>query len=95
MMSQVYFRICKFLKRWSESTAQNRHELTILYEYCQNALKCDHLKTENLPYNPLYLSSGSKRSEPDSKYSDLIGNMPAFNCLYLFHYFLDRAEVHL
>ena len=32
----------------------------------------DHFKTENSPYKPLYYSLGSKRLEPDSKYSDLI-----------------------
>ena len=52
----------------------------------------DHLITENLPYKALYFCPGSKRLEPDSKYSDLIGAMSAFNCLYLGHYFSDRAE---
>ena len=69
------------------------HVLTILVEHCQNGLKYDHLKTENLPYKPLYFSPGSKHLEPDSKYSDLIGAMSAFNCLYLDHHFSDQADI--
>ena len=34
---------------------------------------------KNLPYERPYFSPGSKRLEPDSKYSDLIGTMSAFN----------------
>ena len=62
--------------------------LTILDEYCQNGLKYDNLKTENLPYKPLYFSPGSKRFEPDSKYSYLMGTISAFSCLNLGHYIL-------
>ena len=36
--------------------------LKILDEYRQNGLKRDHLKTENLPYKPLYFSPRSKHS---------------------------------
>ena len=53
----------------------------------------DPLTMENLPCKPLYFSPGSKRLEPAAKHSDLIGTMPAFNCLYLGHYFSDRAEI--
>ena len=60
---------------------------------CQNKLKYDHLKVQNLSYKPQYFSPGSKRLEPDSKYNDLIGTMSAFNCLYLGHYMSDRAEI--
>ena len=81
------------LKRWSESAPQNRHVLTIVDEYCQNGLKYDHLEIENLPYKPLYFSLGSIRLAPDSKYSDLIGTMPAFNYLHLDPYLSDQAEI--
>ena len=67
--------------------------LTILGKNCQNRLKYGQLKAEDLPYEPMYISPGSKHLEPDSKYSDLIGTMSAFNCLYLGHYFSDRAEI--
>ena len=30
--------------------------------------------------------------DPGSEYSDLIGTMSVFNCLYFGHYFLNRAE---
>ena len=49
-------------------------------------MKYDYLTMENLPDKPQYLSPGSKRLEPVSKYYDLIGTMSAFNCLYLGHY---------
>jgi len=81
------------LTTWSESAPENRHVLTILGEYCQNGMKYDHLAIENLQNTNLYFSPGSKRLEPDTKYSDLIGTMSVFNCLYLDHYFLDRAEI--
>ena len=67
--------------------------MTILDEYCQNGLKYDHLKTENLLYSPLYFSPGSERLEPDTKYSDLIGTTSVFNYLYLNHYDSDRAKL--
>ena len=69
------------------------HVLTILGWCCENAMKYDHLTIENLLYKSLYLSPGSKRLEPASKYSDLIGTMSAFNCLYVGHYLSDRAEI--
>ena len=67
--------------------------LAILGEYRQNGLENGHLKAENFPYKLLYFSPGSKLLEPDSKYRDLIGNMPAFNCLYHGHYFSDQAKI--
>ena len=76
-----------------ESARKNRHMLRMLYEYCQNRLKYDHLKTENLLWKPMYFSPGSTHLEPDSKYSDLIGTMSAFNCLYLSHYVSHSAEI--
>ena len=78
---------------WSECISPNRHVLKVLNEYFQNGLKYNHLKTENLPYKPLYFSPGSKPLEPASKYSDLIGTISAFNCLYHDHYLSDRAEI--
>ena len=56
-------------------------------------MKYGHLKIENMPHKPLYDSPGSKRLEPASKYSDLIGTMSSFNCLYLGHYFSSLAEI--
>ena len=67
--------------------------LTILVEYCQNGMKFNHLKTGNLPYKPLYFSTGSKHLEPDSKYNELIGTKSAVNCLHLDPYFSDPAEI--
>ena len=64
----------------------NRHVLTVLGEYC-------HLTIEDFPYKPLYFSSGSKRLQPDSEYSELTGTMSAFSCLYLAHYFSGQAEI--
>ena len=57
-----------------------------------NGLKYNYLKTETLPYKPLYFSPGSIRLEPDSKYSDLIGTISPFNCLYLDHYVSDKLK---
>ena len=48
-VTKIYFRIFMLLARWSESAPQNRHVLTISDEHCQNGMKYDHLKTENLP----------------------------------------------
>ena len=45
---------------------QNSNVLTILDDYRENGLKYDHLKTEVLPYNPLYFSPGSKRVDVGS-----------------------------
>ena len=53
----------------------NRNLLTIEDAYCQNKLKYDHLKAENVPHGYL------------------IGAISACNCLYLGHYFSDRAEI--
>ena len=78
---------------WNESAPQNRQVLKFLDDHCQNGIKYDNLKTENVPNKPLYFSSHSKRLEPDSKYCDLIGAISAFNCLYLGYYFPDRAEI--
>ena len=52
-----------------------------------------HLMTEDLPYKPLYFRPGSLRLAPGSKYSDLIGTMSVFNCLYFGHYFSNGAEI--
>ena len=60
--------------------------LAILGEYRQNRLNYDHLKTNDLPYKPLYFSPGSKRFELGTKYSDMIVAISAFSCLYLGHY---------
>ena len=49
--------------------------LTIFGEYYQNGMKRNHLTIEDLPYKPLYFSPCSKRLEPASKYSDLIGTI--------------------
>ena len=38
-------------------------------------MKYSLLMTEDLPYKPLYFRPGSKRLDPGSKYSDLIGTM--------------------
>ena len=57
---QIYSWNHHILTRWRRSTAQNRRVLRILYEYCQSRLTYDHLKTESLPYKPLYFSPGSK-----------------------------------
>jgi len=81
------FQNVHILITMGESAPQNRHVLKILDEYFQKGRKYNHLKTENLPYKPLYLSAGSEHLEPDTKYSDLIGAMSAFNCLNLDHYF--------
>ena len=56
-------------------------------------MKYGHLVTEDLPYKPLLFRPGSSLLDPGSNYSDLIGTMTAFNCLYLCHYLLDRAEI--
>jgi len=56
---------------------------------CAGIFEYDHLKTESLPYKPMSFSVDSKRLEPDTKYS----NLPEFHCLYLDHYFSDRAEI--
>ena len=61
----------------------------MLGEYFQNGMNYDYLMVENLSYKPLYLSLDSKRLEPASKYSDLIGTMSAVNCLYLCCYLLE------
>ena len=90
---KMYFWNFHILTTWSESAPQNKHMLTILDEYCQNGLNYEHLKAETLPYKPLYFSSGSKRLEPDTKYSDLIGTISTFNCLYFGHYLPYRAEI--
>ena len=71
------------LTAWGESAPQNRRLLTILGEYFQNRLNYGHLKTKDLPYKPVYFSPGSERLEPDTKYSGLVGNMSAFNRLYI------------
>ena len=71
---------------------QIRHVLTILSELLQNGTKYGLLMIEDLPYKPLYVRPGSKRLDPGSEYSDLIGTMSVFNCLYFGHYFLNRAE---
>ena len=65
--------------------------LTVSGKHCQNGMKYGHFTIENLPYMQLYLSPGSKRLEPASKYSDLIGTKLAFNYLYLDRYFSHRA----
>ena len=80
------------LTKWRERVPSNRHMLTILGDYYENGMQNDHVTTENMPYKPLYFSLGSKHLEPASTYSDLIGTMSVFNCLYLLHYFSDRAE---
>ena len=67
--------------------------MAILDQYRQNCPKYNSLKTENLPYKPLYFSHGSKRFEPDSKYSDLIRTISGFNCLYLGLHFSELAEI--
>ena len=90
---KIRFQNFHTLTPWSENAPQNKHVLTILDKYCQKGMKYYHLKTENLPQKPLYFSPGSKRLEPDSKYSDLIGIMSTFNCLYLGHYSSDRVEI--
>ena len=43
--------------------------------------------TEDLPYKPLHFRPGSLRFAPGSKYSNLIGTMSVFNCLYFGHFF--------
>ena len=43
--------------------------LANLGKHCQNGVKYDHLMTEDLPYKPLNFYFGSKRVEPDSKYT--------------------------
>ena len=82
---KIHFWNCHILTRLSESSPQNRHMLRSLCEYCQNRLKYDHVETDNLPFKPLYFSLCSTLIEPGTKYSNLIGTMPAFNCLYLGH----------
>ena len=71
---------------------QNRHVLTILSECCQNVMTYGHLMTEDLPYKPLCFRPGSLRLAPGSNYSNLIGTMSVFNCLYFGHYFSNGAE---
>ena len=78
---------------WNESPPQNKHMFTTLSEYCQARLKCDHLKTNGSPYKPLHFSPCYKLLEPNSKFSDLIGTISAFNGLYLGHYFSNCAEI--
>ena len=56
-------------------------------------MKYGLLMTEDLPYKPLYSRPGSKRLDPGSKYSDLIGTMSVFNCLYFVHHFSNGAEI--
>ena len=68
--------------------------LIISDEFRQNGLKYNHLKTEILPHNPLYLSPGSIRLKPDTNQSDLIATVSAFNYLYLDHSLSDRAEMY-
>ena len=67
--------------------------LIIISERCQNGMKYGYLMTEDLPYKPLYFRPGSLRLAPGLKYNDLIGAISAFNCLYLAHYFSERAEI--
>jgi len=67
--------------------------LQFLGEYCENGVKYTQQMIENLPCRPLFFSPGSKCLEPDSKCSDFIGAMSAFNCIYPGHYFSDRAEI--
>ena len=69
--------------------------LATLGKFWQNGMKYNHLVIKNLPYKPLYISPGSKCLEIDSRCSDLIGAMSAFNCLFLGHYFSDQAEFSL
>ena len=76
---KIFLEFLYFDNTESESAPQTRRVLVILDEYCQNGLKYDHLKTDNLPYNALSISPGPKHLEPDSNYSDLIGTMSAFN----------------
>ena len=66
--------------------------LTTLSEWCQNVMTFGHLMTEDLPYKPLYFQPGSLRLAPGSKYSDLIGTMSVFNCLYFGHYFSNGLK---
>ena len=68
--------------------------LTILDGYCENGLNHDHLTIENLPYKSLWFSSGSKRLEPDTKYSDLVRTMSAFNCLYLVMFHIELKLIN-
>ena len=49
--------------------------------------------TEDLAYKPLYFRPGSLRLAPGSKYSNFIGTMSVFNCLYFGHYFSNGAEI--
>ena len=67
----------------SERAGQNRHVLAILSEWCQNVMTYGHLMTEDLPHKPLYFQPGYLRLATGSKYSDLIGTMSVFNCLYI------------
>ena len=83
----------KLFGKWPELQCL-RSLQTILGEYCQSGIKYDHLMIENLPYRPLYFSRGSKRLETASKHSDFIVTMFAFNCLYIGHFFPDRAEIY-
>ena len=69
--------------------------MIILDDYCKHWQKHDNLKTKISLYKLQYFSPGSKRLDPDTKYNDLIGTITAFNCLYLGHYFSDRAEICL
>ena len=89
---KIYFQNFHILITWSERAAQNRHVLTILSEWCQIVMTYGHLMTEDLPYKPLYLRPGSLRLAPGSKYSNLIGTMSVFNCLYFGHYYSNGAE---
>ena len=52
-----------------------------------------HLMTEDLPYKPLYFRPGSLRLALGSKYSNMIGTVSVFNCLYFGHYFSNGVEI--
>ena len=90
---KIHFWSFHILTTWSERAAQNSHMLTIFSEWCQNLMTYGHLMTEGLPYKLLYFRPGSLRLAPGSKYSNLIGTMSVFNCLYLGHYFSNGAEM--
>ena len=42
---KMYFCNFYILTAWGERAPQNRHVLTVLGEYYQDRLNCDHLKT--------------------------------------------------
>ena len=90
---KIYFQNFYILTIWSERAAQNRHVSTILCEWCQNVMTYGQLMTEDLPYKPLYFRPGSLRLATGSKYSNLIGTMSVFNCLYFGHYFSNGTEI--